>query len=78
MPPGTGQAGGGTIFEYTSDGTFFPIYTFCAETNCADGGAPLGGLMTDGNGNFYGTTSEGGSLANANSGSGVVYELSLP
>ena len=46
------------------------LYTF---TGGADGGNPLGGLVADGKGNFYGTTIGGGSAA-----FGTVFELSPP
>jgi hypothetical protein len=78
-PPHSTYTGAGTVFEYTKNGgLFFPIHEFCAETDCADGGAPVGGLMMDSNGNMYGTTAGGGSTANVVYGAGTVYELSLP
>jgi uncharacterized repeat protein (TIGR03803 family) len=36
------------------------VYDFCIELNCADGGRPSGGLVIDGAGDLYGTTSFGG------------------
>ncbi len=47
-----------------------PIYSFL-DSN--DGGFPQGGVIADGKGNFYGTTTSGGAGHN-----GVVYELSPP
>ena len=45
-----------------------PMYNF---TGGDDGFGPGGGLVSDGNGNFYGTTPDGGA-----SGVGVVYQIS--
>jgi uncharacterized repeat protein (TIGR03803 family) len=52
--------GYGTIFEFTPGGTLTTLYSFCSESDCADGGRPYGGLVQDTNGVFYGTTSVGG------------------
>jgi uncharacterized repeat protein (TIGR03803 family) len=57
--------------------TFKVIYTFCAQTNCSDGGAPYGGLILDDKGNLYGTTSINGNLkCNSPAGCGTIFELS--
>ena len=37
------------------------LYSFCDQTNCADGAEPQAGLIFDQKGNLYGTTSAGGS-----------------
>ncbi len=62
------KAGCGTIFKVTPTGTFTTVYTFTGGT---DGGTPLGGLVEDGAGVFYGTTSAYG--ANTY---GTVFKLS--
>ena len=36
------------------------LYSFCAQTGCVDGQAPVAGLIMDAAGNLYGTTSAGG------------------
>ena len=66
---------GGTVFEvaktaggYASTPTI--LYSFCAQANCADGSQPFGGLITDANGNLFGTTSTGGA-----NGGGTVFEI---
>ena len=63
--PGTksNDPGCGIVFKLTADQgktawTETVIYSFCSQSNCADGGFPSGGrLMTDAGGNFYGMTS---------------------
>jgi uncharacterized repeat protein (TIGR03803 family) len=70
---GTGcQETCGSVFELTpkSGGgwTATVLYTFSGGS---DGGAPLAGLIQDGAGNLYGTTSAGGAY-----GYGVVFKLS--
>jgi uncharacterized repeat protein (TIGR03803 family) len=52
--------GCGTVFEITTEGKLTPLYSFCSQTGCADGASPNGGLVQATNGNFYGTTSQGG------------------
>jgi uncharacterized repeat protein (TIGR03803 family) len=54
-----GVHGAGTIFEITASGAFSVLYSFCSETDCADGGFPYSGL-TYYNGILYGTTSQQG------------------
>jgi uncharacterized repeat protein (TIGR03803 family) len=74
---GTTELGGpnnqGVVYELTSAGKYTVIYSFCSLTNCADGAEPLAGLVQGTNGNFYGTTQDGG--ANNNFDAGVVYEI---
>lgn len=52
---------GGTVFKITSNGNLTVMYSFCAKANCADGASPQGALVQGKDGNFYGTTSAGGS-----------------
>jgi uncharacterized repeat protein (TIGR02543 family) len=73
---GTTKAGGngnnaGTVFKITSTGSFTTLYMFCAQSNCPDGEFPDGGLMQASDGNFYGTTFQGGT-----SNDGTVFSLS--
>jgi uncharacterized repeat protein (TIGR03803 family) len=65
-----GSGNGGTFFQITSTGTFSVLYNFCSETNCTDGENPQAGVIQDSNGDFYGTTTLGGT-----GGSGTVYQL---
>jgi uncharacterized repeat protein (TIGR03803 family) len=62
--------GCGTIFEITPAGKLTTLYNFCAQTNCTDGFDPTGTLIQATNGNFYGTTFQGG----ANN-RGTVFEI---
>jgi uncharacterized repeat protein (TIGR03803 family) len=61
---GTTESGGanfyGTVFKITSGGKLTTLYSFCAQTNCTDGGQPDGALIQATDGNFYGTTQLGG------------------
>ena len=54
------EGGCGTVFRMTPEGQFETLYTFCLQTGCPDGGIPAGGLVLGLDGNFYGTTSYGG------------------
>jgi uncharacterized repeat protein (TIGR03803 family) len=67
---GGAHGGGGTVFEITVGGEFTTLYNFCAQHDCTDGATPLAGLIEATNGNFYGTTADGGASAN-----GTVFEL---
>ncbi len=58
-------AGGGTyyqgvVFKLAPHGTETVLYNFCSQNNCTDGANPIGGLIRDAAGNFYGTTLYGG------------------
>jgi uncharacterized repeat protein (TIGR03803 family) len=57
---GGGAYGMGTVFRVTPTGDLTALYSFCAQTGCPDGNAPLAGLVQATDGNFYGTTSLGG------------------
>jgi len=60
--------GCGTVFKLTPSGKSTTLYSFCSQSGCADGIDPYG--LTQGtDGNFYGTTSTGGS------GSGTVFSI---
>jgi uncharacterized repeat protein (TIGR03803 family) len=85
------SSGCGTVFKLTpnADGSWTEsvLYSFCSLSNCADGGNPgasliapdviSAGLIFDGAGNLYGTTTQGGSGAGCgiSGGCGVVFKL---
>ena len=71
-----GANNGGSVFKITPGGKLTPIYSFCAQTNCADGGGPHAGLVLATDGNFYGTTAGGGTNTYCdNFGCGTVFRL---
>lgn len=69
---GTTSAGGadgaGTVFQVTPNGTETVVYSFAGGSG--DGSFPVGGLLQARDGNFYGTTKQGGS-----SGDGTVFQV---
>jgi uncharacterized repeat protein (TIGR03803 family) len=71
-----GANGGGTVFKITAGGKLTTLYSFCAQTNCADGAIPDVGLVQGTDGNFYGTTFYGGTGDNCTNGCGTVFKIS--
>jgi uncharacterized repeat protein (TIGR03803 family) len=74
---GGGNGGSGTAFKINPSGTLATVYRFCAEGHCAHGQKPEAALMRASNGDFYGTTYEGGAHLHCNSkeGCGTVFKL---
>ena len=78
---GGGANGGGTVFELSPnpDGTWSEsvLYSF---TGGADGELPAAGLISDGDGNLYGTTQQGGfngkPCSNFGYDCGTIFEVS--
>ena len=52
--------GRGIVFKLTPEGKETVLYSFCAQTNCADGTIPTQGWSSTKKGNLYGTTNSGG------------------
>ena len=72
-PEPCARYGCGTVFKITAAGRLTTLHSF----RVADGRYPIGGVMQDTGGNFYGTTFFGGDLlCNAPEGCGTVYSLS--
>jgi uncharacterized repeat protein (TIGR03803 family) len=67
--------GCGTVFKITPIGTLTTLYSFCSQSGCADGDYPLAGLVQAANGNFYGTTSAGGTSSACSGGCGTIYKI---
>jgi uncharacterized repeat protein (TIGR03803 family) len=69
---GTTQSGGlsnaGTVFKISTNGALTSLYSFSGGN---DGGGPLGGLVQASDGNFYGTTVNGGTNS-----TGTVFKIS--
>ena len=72
-----GASGEGTIFRVTTHGVVTTLYSFSPPFSYdgtyvinSDGAEPLAGLVLGPNGNFYGTTSKGGT-----NGNGTVFEI---
>ena len=71
-----GAKGYGSVFELVnSSGTYSEkvLYSFCSQSNCADGELPYAGVIMDAAGNLYGTTSWGGATVGGYY--GTVFEL---
>jgi uncharacterized repeat protein (TIGR03803 family) len=64
------NAVGGTVFKITTSGTMTILYSFCSQSKCTDGEAPLAALIQGIDGNFYGTTSLGGAYSG-----GTVFKI---
>ncbi|MFZ1007121.1 MAG: choice-of-anchor tandem repeat GloVer-containing protein, partial [Candidatus Sulfotelmatobacter sp.] len=67
---GGANGGGGTVFKITPKGTLTTLYSFCAQSGCADGSSPWAGLVQATNGDLYGTTTAGGA-----NGGGTVFKI---
>ena len=71
-----GANGYGTIFRMTPNGVITTLYSFCSQTNCADGAHPNRGLVQATDGDFYGTTPYGGVGSTCSSGNcGTVFKM---
>jgi len=68
MTDGTHNAG--TAYNISPAGVRTTFYNFCNLTACADGEIPEGGLILGTDGNFYGTTVNGGKT-----GEGTIFKV---
>ena len=50
----------GSVFKISPSGTYTQLYSFCALAYCPDGAEPVSGLIQAADGNFYGSTTIGG------------------
>jgi uncharacterized repeat protein (TIGR03803 family) len=60
------------FFEITPSQTLTTLYRFCSRNGCTSGGGPVAPLVQDTNGDFYGTTTIGGT-----GGNGTIFRLSI-
>ena len=68
-----GGNGYGTVFELASGGAENVLYVFQGGS---DGDDPLGNIVSDSDGNLFGTTAAGGNMAGCGgNGCGVVFEI---
>jgi uncharacterized repeat protein (TIGR03803 family) len=68
---GGGANGGGTFFKMTPGGTLTTLHSFCSQSGCTDGENPFGEPVEGTDGNFYGTTYNGG----ANGQGGTAFKI---
>ncbi len=71
-----GAYGWGTVFNVTQSGTLTTLYSFCAKVSCSDGAHPTALILAT-DGNFYGTTVEGGADGGPcyNLGCGTIFKM---
>jgi uncharacterized repeat protein (TIGR03803 family) len=65
-----GVNGYGTVYKVTPGGTGTTLYSFCSQSDCADGESPKAALIQGIDGNLYGTTYAGGVK-----GDGTVFKI---
>jgi uncharacterized repeat protein (TIGR03803 family) len=61
----------GTVFKVSTGGSLTTLHSF----NGDDGAFPMGPLLLDKDGNFYGTTSGSRNLCNNNQGCGTIFKM---
>jgi len=69
-----GKSGLGTVFRMNPSGSYTNLYSFAGSPN--DGANPDAGLVPGSDGNFYGTTSYGGTNGVEYGGDGTVFRIS--
>jgi uncharacterized repeat protein (TIGR03803 family) len=74
---GCNERGGcGMVFKINPAGEFARLYSFCSQANCSDGAQPAAALVQGIDGNFYGTTSQGGATnCGGATACGVVFKI---
>ena len=72
---GGANGDGGTVFRITAGGALKTLYSFCKLSGCADGATSEAALVQASDGNFYGTTSEGGNPGCGSFGCGTVFKI---
>jgi uncharacterized repeat protein (TIGR03803 family) len=73
---GSGANGWGTFYQITPAGTVTTLYDFCVLSNCTDGANPGSSLVQGADGNFYGTTTQGGTrFSQCGNGCGTIFKV---
>ena len=67
-----GSVTAGAVFKVTPNGTYTTLYSF---TGGKDGAYPYAPPVEGNDGNFYGTTTEGGNTVKCGSGCGTIYKI---
>jgi len=71
-----GYDSAGTVFKITPSGELTTLYTFCSQSDCADGSGPSAPLIQGTDGNFYGTTTFGGNTSGGTAtGWGTIFQI---
>lgn len=72
-----GTNGCGTAFKMSPTGVLTTLYSFCSQSNCADGTQPAAGLIQATDGSLFGMTFAGGNTSGAcaSVGCGTIFEL---
>ena len=71
-----GTFGYGVIFKLTPSGALNVFFKLCYLSNCADGWAPVSGLVQATDGNLYGTTQFGGLInSSCGYGCGTIFKI---
>ena len=69
--------GAGTVFKISTNGAYTSLYSFDTD-NGTNGANPQAGLVQGSDGNFYGTTSGGGTFTNQfGQGYGTIFRLTI-
>jgi uncharacterized repeat protein (TIGR03803 family) len=68
-----GAHAGGTVFRISPGGSYSNLYSFLGNVSNSDGNEPEAGLVQGFDGNFYGTTTQGGTNRYGN-----VFKLMVP
>lgn len=66
----SGNLDSGTVFKITPDGNLTTLHKFCTQSSCSDGATPASTLVRGADGDFYGTTTFGGTA-----GQGTIFKI---
>ena len=72
---GGGAGNHGTIFKVSPAGDFLSLFEFTQNTGPVPGRSPQSRLLLHSDGNFYGTTAEGGTINGRPAGGGQIFRL---